>query len=157
MGSQPQEALRKALWAIELQMPWVRYMFIQDDAADRVSDKVRLLPKGMDETRLHLVESLAEYFIVLRPGWLPAAPLSRVDFFTPNGIPLLFVETKGQDERNNQFVQTATGRTKTLSAIFEQSRGGAELPATTQYADALTRFAYAERHGILADARILNG
>ena len=92
-----------------------------------------------------------------RSEWLPSAPLCHVDFFTPNGIPLLFVDTNRQGGQEEHFVQTATGRTKTLSAIFEQSRNGLELPAATKYADALARFAYAEQHGILADARILNG
>ncbi|MDR0827777.1 MAG: hypothetical protein LBN33_07885 [Desulfovibrio sp.] len=157
IGNWPREGLRMALRAIELRMPWVRSVFVQADAVDIVSDRIQFLPKGMDEAHLYSVESLAEYFIVMWSGWLPAAPLCRVDFFTPNGLLLLFVDTEEQEIQGYNFVQLAAGRTKTLSAIFEQSRRGMELPAATKYAEALTGFAYAERYGILADAGILNG
>ncbi|GHU02922.1 hypothetical protein FACS1894158_00070 [Betaproteobacteria bacterium] len=157
MGSWQREALKTALLSIVLDMPWVRYIFVQADAMDMVSERIRFLPDGMEEMHLHCVELLSEHFIVIRSEWLPSVPLCRVDFFTPNGMPLLFVDTNGQDGQEEHFVQTASARTKTLSAVFEQSREGLELPAATKYTDALTRFAYAEQHGILADARILNG
>ncbi|MDR1660715.1 MAG: hypothetical protein LBR94_10365 [Desulfovibrio sp.] len=134
-------------------MPWLRRIHVEagadgTDYPDWTPDLI-MMPDGITEADLPGLESLAEYFIVFRPGRLPANPLLPADFFTPNGIPLLFVQPGDGDASGPPvFLPGPFCRTKSLARLFAEST---EIqPALDEYAEVFARWAYAEQHAILA-------
>lgn len=115
---------------------------------------VSSLPEGIEEADLHHVEALAEHFLVFPPGRLPATPLLPVDFFTPNGLPLLFAAPGGSAEAPNFLPGGPIGRTKSLSALFASACAAEPTLAArcgaAGYTLTFALWAYAERHGILS-------
>lgn len=111
------------------------------------------LPAGIGEAELHCMEALAEHFLVFPPGRLPTTPILSVDFFTPNGMPLLFAAPGGAAEEPN-FLPGPAGRTKSLGALFaEDCVADPALVAQCHaagYTLTFARWAYAKRHGILS-------
>jgi hypothetical protein len=141
--------------SLRITMPWLGRVFMPPSAQQHPDMKDSgILAVGTDETNLHLTENLAEYFITL--PWETRRtfrqPLLREDFFTPNGLPLLFAEPGGT-AKEPLFITGPAGRTKKLTALF--AAAGAAEPSRTprneaEYALAFARWAYAGRHAILA-------
>jgi hypothetical protein len=130
-------------------LPWLRHIHAGPGAAGtngpaRTPDFLPL-PDGIAEADLPGLESLAECFIVFRPGRVPATPLLPADFFTPNGIPLLFAE-QGEKTGLPNFADGPFCRTKSLARLFADF----SKPAPDEYGKAFARWAYARRHAILA-------
>jgi hypothetical protein len=137
-------------------LPWINRLFVLSTAGDvsRHAD-IGVLPADVNESKLHEVEDLAEYFVALpwEPEGLPAKSLLREDFFTVNGLPLLFAGPGGSVEAP-RFLSGPAGRTKNLSALFAGAcDADPALRAARDeagYTPAFSRWAYAERHGVLA-------
>jgi hypothetical protein len=145
--------LPAAVAAVRAAMPWLRRVHVPYGGMAASGRDVFLLPEGVGEADLHRVESLAEHFLALPPGRLPATPLLPVDFFTPNGLPLLFAAQGGSAEVPN-FLPGPAGRTKSLGALFATACAVDPAPddprGAADYTLAFARWAYARRHGILA-------
>jgi hypothetical protein len=73
----------------------------------------------VNESKLHEVEGLVEYFVILPWGLngLPSKSLLREDFFTVNGLPLLSAGPGGSVEAP-RFLSGPAGRSKKLTALF---------------------------------------
>lgn len=144
--------LAAAVASLRAAMPWLRHIHIPT-GIEMPGQSVFALPEGIEEAELHNVSSLAEHFFVFRPDGLPAAPLLREDFFTPNGMPLFFAASGGSADAPN-FLPGPAGRTKSLSALFagacDADPALADQCSGVGYTLAFARWAYAERHGLLA-------
>ena len=136
----------EAVIAIRRRLPWVRQIHVRPKRpSERLGRGLVTLPEGMEERRLHQADSLAEHFLVLRAAEAPMRPYRQLDFFTPNGIPLVFVR---QEEIRipSPFVRCVASRSKSLSALFAE-----EAPAAPEeYADAFARWACDKQHAIPA-------
>ena len=54
---------------------------------------------GMVPTALpHRVQALAEHYLLLKTGTIPSGRYSVLDFFTPNGIPLVYTDSGDRSE-----------------------------------------------------------
>ena len=102
------DALCKAtLGAVRKYMPWTRRIWLPEAYMGKAYERYgvhALRPKagpegealrraGADrfpEHLLHLADDLADYYVVIRDSGVIHHPLLCLDFFTPNGIPLLF-------------------------------------------------------------------
>lgn len=96
--------LRYALRSLECNAPWVRKVFLVRQGAlpEWLNPEARglcVVPGGFfaaapadepPEALLHLLPGIEEHHLVLSPRTIVARPCLVHDFFTPNGIPLLF-------------------------------------------------------------------
>jgi hypothetical protein len=142
--------------SLRASMPWIGRLFVLSAMGDTTRGAViGVLPADVDESKLHEVEDLAEYFVVLpwEPGSLLPKSLLREDFFTVNGLPLLFAGPGGSAE-TPRFLPGPASRTKRLSALFADACAVDPILRATRdeagYTIAFSRWAYAERHGVLA-------
>jgi hypothetical protein len=141
--------------SLRASMPWIGRLFVLSATGATRGAGIGVLPGDVDESRLHEVEDLAEYFVVFpwKSGDLLSKSLLREDFFTVNGLPLLIAGPGGSAEAPH-FLFGPAGRTKSLSALFADACATDQaLRATcdeTGYTIAFSRWAYAERHGVLA-------
>lgn len=152
-GEWPEAELTETVASIRTTMPWLRRIYVQPSGLKSPGQDVHILPKGLEEADLHRVKNLGEHFIVFLPTHLPATPLLPADFFTPNGIPLLFVKPGGSAEAPN-FLPYPAGRTKSLCTLFAEAHATdtalADCHGMEKYALAFARWAYTEQHGILS-------
>jgi hypothetical protein len=146
----------EAQTSLRASMPWIGRLFVPSAMGDATRGTgIDVLPADVDESNLHEVENLAEYFVVLpwEPGGLLSKSLLREDFFTVNGLPLLFAGPGGSAEAP-RFLPGPAGRTKSLSALFAEACAVDPILRATRdeagYAIAFSRWAYAERCGVLA-------
>ncbi|MDR2800612.1 MAG: Stealth CR1 domain-containing protein, partial [Desulfovibrio sp.] len=105
------DELRYSLRALELYAPWIRYVILvtdrqvpawlrRDHPSVRVVDHTRFIPgrflptfnSHVIEAWLHAVPGLAEHYIYLNDDVFLARPCRKTDFFTPNGLPLAFMD-----------------------------------------------------------------
>lgn len=99
------EELDVSLRSLNEQAPWLRriYLLAPELPEGAVEEKLSLLqpasifpqnatlpPQGY----LHAVPDLAEHYLVVPAGFQMEQARLVVDFFTPNGIPLLFLQAK---------------------------------------------------------------
>ena len=126
-------------------MPWARRIFVPAAEAGHFGPEAAILPEGMEMSRLPQVADLAEHFIVLR-GRLPGRLLTPLDFFTPNGLPLLFVRA---DCAQPCFAGVAAGMCKTAAALFAEAvAGDPSLSGPEGYMASWARWAYTNQRGI---------
>ena len=105
------EELRYSLRSLEAFAPWVRKVIILTDkqvpawlnAAHpkiRVADHTDCIPEQylpsfnsqVIEAYLHRIPDLAEHFIYFNDDFMLGRPCRTTDFFTPNGLPLVYVD-----------------------------------------------------------------
>jgi hypothetical protein len=139
-----------------LPMLWNSRLFMLSDSMyETPHAKISVLPANVEESTLHEVEDLTEFFVLLPVDLV--FPLSkslvREDFFTVNGIPLLFAEPGGS-AKTPHFLSGPAARTKRLSALFADACAEDPILCATRdevgYTIAFSGWAYAERHGVLA-------
>ncbi len=104
--------LDASLAAVREYMPWVRRIWLPEEFLAKAHDKhgacaLRITARAdagsrwwagaeqgaFPEHLLHLADDLADHYIVIRQGGLIRRHLLCLDFFTPNGIPLLFADS----------------------------------------------------------------
>lgn len=154
-GPQDTRSANETVASLRIVMPWLGRIFMPSSAQSPSDmEGIGILATGTDEANLHLVESLAEYFIVL-PREAQGAfrqPLLREDFFTPNGLPLLFAKPDGT-AKEPLFITGPAGRTKKLTALFAVANAAGPLRMSrneAEYPLAFARWAYGERYAIPA-------
>ena len=105
------EELRYSLRSIQKYAPWVRKIFILTDkqtpgwlhaAHEKIAvvDHKECIPSAylptfnshVIEAYLHRIPGLAEHYIYMNDDFFLAAPCEMEDFFTPNGLPHLFMD-----------------------------------------------------------------
>ena len=118
------------------------------------------------EERLHLTQGMAGHFLVFRKKILFHSPVLKTDFFTANGLPLLFardqqrktaadassgVETGGSgdlpplDFVASMYMQTSDNAQDFLGVYEEQRHVSAQK---LEYGQALARWAYTCKRGV---------
>jgi hypothetical protein len=81
---------------------------------------------------LHVHPGLAECFLVVSDGGITDRPLHPLDFFTPNGIPLLFLESavsnsqSGEGASPDVTIERGIGGARPLPGIYAATRDNAE-------------------------------
>ena len=130
------ENLKAALVAVKTYLPWARRIWLspsqmttdfetQGVGALRSKEEAEALQRervgqsSLPEYLLHLAEGIADYFIVIRSGFIICRPYICLDFFTPNGIPLLFATSQTDFFHKDQPV---------LLAANMEAQGGGEEP-----------------------------
>ncbi|MDR0827479.1 MAG: Stealth CR1 domain-containing protein [Desulfovibrio sp.] len=105
------DELRYGLRALERHAPWVRNVILvtdeqapawlcRDHPKIRIVDHKEFIPEQflptfnshVIEAWLHTIPGLAEHYIYLNDDVFLARPCRKTDFFTPNGLPLSFVD-----------------------------------------------------------------
>ena len=119
------EELRYSLRALESYTPWVRRIFIVTDNQapnwlDTGHDKITIvdhrdfiphdyLPtfnSHVIEAFLHRIPGLAEHYMYLNDDVFLARPCAKSEFFTPNGLPLAFVDWRARRLSGYKFTKT---------------------------------------------------
>lgn len=98
--------LRAAVASAHASMPWLRRIHASSGDIEALGQGVLTLLEGIEEADLHRIKSLAEYFIVFRSAHLLTTPLLREDFFTPNGLPHLFMDWRERRRQGYEKNQT---------------------------------------------------
>jgi hypothetical protein len=105
------EELRYSMRALELYAPWIHSVILvtdrqipawlkRDHPAVRIVDHTEFIParflptfnSHVIEAYLHAIPALAEHYLYLNDDVFLARPCRKTDFFTPNGLPLAFVD-----------------------------------------------------------------
>jgi hypothetical protein len=105
------EELRYSMRSLALHAPWIRSVILvtdgqtpawlkRDHPSIRIVDHTEFIPSRflptfnshVIEAYLHAVPGLAEHYIYLNDDVFLARPCRQTDFFTPNGLPLAFVD-----------------------------------------------------------------
>lgn len=105
------DELRYSLRSLELFAPWIRsIILVTDNQAPRwletkhpkirIVDHSEFIPERflptynshVIEAYLHRIPNLAEHYIYLNDDVFLARPCRKTDFFTPNGLPLSFID-----------------------------------------------------------------
>lgn len=103
------------LHSLKTHAPWLRriHLLAAELPGDLTDEKLYLLPPASivpqnatmpPQGYLHMAADLAEYYLVITAGKQVEHESLAVDYFTPNGIPLLFLHEAG----TNQAEHTAS-------------------------------------------------
>ena len=135
--------------------PWLRRIFIVGDLAEPtppLPDNTRVVSmdsisprtRGFDlEAYLHLLPDISEYYLIIRPGFSPKRDLLPLDFFTPNGIPLLRLAATPETPADFTFAEDAMPQTRENSMGFLDESGHChDGPANERYAAKAGRWAF---------------
>ncbi len=160
------QELRYSLRALEAFIPWVRSVILVTDnqrpswlQADhpkiRVVDHREFIPEGylptfnshVIEAYLHTIPGLAEHYIYLNDDVFLARPCRKTDFFTPNGLPLAFV-----DWRNRRIFGYHYTKTPHAQSYFNTLRILEEHKIPTDPAFITAHGPYAQTRSNAADA-----
>jgi hypothetical protein len=147
-------ATKAALYSLRRFMPWLRRIFIPSTVRGITDDnRVVAPPAAMGEDTLHSAADITEYFITLPRAAREdiSGPLLPTDFFTPNGLPLLFA-APGGTAAAPPFVFGPAARTKKLTELFA-AEGIPPGDNAASYTLAFARWAYARQHGVLSTVR----
>jgi hypothetical protein len=137
--------------------PWLRLLFILADEEEfpdlpHAPAKLRLVrkrdfsvsPDGPDPVyAAHNVPELSEQFLIVTPGCAPDRDMLPSDFFTPNGIPFVFLDPTRADAVF-PAVPGLFAQTRANAADYLAQRGGV-MPPPAENADYFTsigRWAY---------------
>jgi hypothetical protein len=135
------DELRYSLRSMAAHAPWARRIHIVTDGQipawlNRQHEKIRVtdhkdcippehLPtfnSHVVEAYLHTVEELAEHYIYCNDDFFLAAPCRKGDFFTPNGLPLVFPDWR--ESRCAGYTRADTPHAvsyRTTRALLEQA------------------------------------
>lgn len=119
------EELRFSLRALERYAPWVRRIILVTDSQVpawldtshkkiRIVDHKEFIPEQylptfnshVIEAFLHRIPGLAEHYMYLNDDVFLARPCRKTEFFTPNGLPLAFVDWRGRRLSGYKFTKT---------------------------------------------------
>lgn len=119
------EELRFSLRSLELFAPWIRTIFIVTDGQApkwlrtahpriRIVDHRDCIPERylptfnshVIEAYLHTIPGLSEQYLYLNDDVFLARPCRKTDFFTPNGLPLAFVDWRGRRLFGYRYTKT---------------------------------------------------
>ena len=140
----------KAIPAIRRYMSWARRIHVWPGRLKKTGADLAALPEGAEEPYLHQVSTLAENFIVLRATAPPLRACRKLDFFTPNGIPLVFIRQEDAKEPSS-FAKSASSRSKTLTGSFAKEAGAESYLGDPEgYAKAFAAWACKSQHAIFA-------
>ena len=142
------EELRYSLRALEQYAPWVRRIILVTDAQTpewltteseklRVVDHREFIPAAylptfnshVIEAFLHRIPDLAEHYIYLNDDVFLARHCRKSEFFTPNGLPMAFVDWRARRLFGYKFTKTPHAQSYFNTLRILEQRGVATDPA----------------------------
>lgn len=163
--------IRRVLDALDKHCPWLRRIFLIKSGASSFAfiNSERVATLAADDftpgdspfgpaAHVHEAPGLGEYYLVLSPEQAPVRNLLPLDFYTPNGIPLLPLEREGESAGGDasRIVRPAPGilaQTKENSVDFLATRKERPGGASGDYRSESGLWAYAAARVVPSCAR----
>jgi hypothetical protein len=166
------QELRYSLRSLAENAPWARRVHIVTDgqrpgwlrahSAIAVVDHAEIIPRRflptfnshVIEAYLHRIPGLAEHYVYFNDDFFLTAPAVPGDFFTPNGLPLLFTDWRKSRRDGYERIPSPHAHSYRNTLAELAKRGAARVPAViTAHAPCpQTRSNAEEAFGFFADA-----
>jgi hypothetical protein len=156
-GPEEASAFARSIAGLRQFCPWLRSFFLLVDEEEfpdipYAPARLRLVrkrdfsvsPDGLDPVHAaHSVPELSEQFLIVTAGSAPERDMLPSDFFTPNGIPFVFLDAT-QADAAFPAVPGLFAQTRANAADFLAQRGGVMPPPAenVDYFTSIGRWAY---------------
>ena len=149
--------------------PWLRYIFSISNEGTTAPDitrtgHIRHIPTEAfsptdslfgPEAHCHNIPGISEYFLIVPPGYSPERNLLPLDFFTPNGIPLIRLRKIDGDcgsINGCAWLPGIIAQTRENAAAFLMEAEKTSQSGTTEYYDDVARWAFHTGRAVPANA-----